>query len=1361
MEDQPIPLTPAQSRAARALLAWTQTELAKRAKVAASTVADFERGQRTPVANNAEAMRTALEVAGVCFLPGGAVIGPAPKMLPRNRTGGAPMRWIDGTDLIHWADRRDAHGGLPELLTRLVRAAAGTAAVIHFRADEGVHFSGWDGTCETQVGFQYVPSGHSGWEVSAQREGIAGKATGDFDNRTTDPIGLAPPSTTFVFATPRRWSEKEKWAQERQAEGKWADVRAYDADDLVHWIELFPAVGHWLAVRIGKRPAGLQQLDEVWGEWSLSTRWPLSSELIRSGRDEEQSRVLIWLQDDPSVLAVQGDSTEEVIAFLRATINELPPEYQLAYESHCLVANSLDAARALADSLSPLVVVLVEPDPGLAQRLVQQGHHVYLACGADNTFAGTPVRLPRPSRMSIESELRTMGIDSTLAAQLARDCSGNLAVLRRLILPAPARLPRWASDNPDRVLLSALLAGSWDDSSPGDRVILERLAGLPFNAVAGRLAPWIGAPDSPMRKAGSVWKVTSPRDAWLLLAARLTDDDFRRLLGAASEVFTSVDPRFQVSKEERWRATSQDSQPEYSGSLREGLAGTLILFAVFGRYAQCVSNPAARINALISDLLGKADRERWWSLSRDFQLLAEAAPEAFLQSLEDALNPAEPALAVLFDEDGGPFGAQYISDLLWALEMLSWDPAYLGHAATILARLAQLDPGGGRYANRPRNSLRQIFLLWFPQTHATLEQRLRVLDALCQTRSYPDIAWRVMLDVFPKFHDSSNHAPKPKWREFFVDQEELPDANLIVKGADALSERLLKLVGTNTTRWIELIEVLPQFSQPRREETCDLALAVAGHIPDDSARAKIAAALRQILHNHRQLPDADWALQADTLAQLERIYDAFQPADLILRHAWLFVSHVLLPQPTVKDPDGPHVDFDASYKADQSDAAAKQRSAVAEILEQRGPEGISALIAAVEAPGLIGAALAKLGDHENIDQLVRQALGSAHRREELVGLSYVEAKVRRGGDQWSDAFLSRARNEMWGLQPTVSILVALPNSRPTWDRAQAAGDDVRDRYWKRCVPFWTEGDTADLQFAAMQLKNAGRARHAIDMLGHGKYREIPSEVLENLLATAAIEPWIGAEAQLNVGMFQHYVAEILKELDRRGDLPFETVARLEWAYFPLLEHWPKAPQTLHRLLATSPAFFIELIKAIYRPAGGSSAQADQPADNERTTHVARQAFSVLQTWRHLPGVSADGTLDASSLQQWIEEARAEARREGRSAAGDSHIGQVLAHAPPDLDGIWPARCVRDVVEACQSRELENGFVIGAQNKRGVTSRGMTDGGSQERALAADYRKWAKETALEWHRSSAALGRIAASYEELSQWHDQRAERVEW
>lgn len=58
-----------QCRAARALLKWSQTQLAASSGVALSTVADFEIDKREPRADNLTAIRRALEDAGVDFIP--------------------------------------------------------------------------------------------------------------------------------------------------------------------------------------------------------------------------------------------------------------------------------------------------------------------------------------------------------------------------------------------------------------------------------------------------------------------------------------------------------------------------------------------------------------------------------------------------------------------------------------------------------------------------------------------------------------------------------------------------------------------------------------------------------------------------------------------------------------------------------------------------------------------------------------------------------------------------------------------------------------------------------------------------------------------------------------------------------------------------------------------------------------------------------------------------------------------------------------------------------------------------------------------------------------------------------------------
>lgn len=65
---KPFMITPEQSRAARGWLEWSQEDLAKRANTSLSTIRDFEKGRRSPIKNNLEAIRLSFEVMGVSFI---------------------------------------------------------------------------------------------------------------------------------------------------------------------------------------------------------------------------------------------------------------------------------------------------------------------------------------------------------------------------------------------------------------------------------------------------------------------------------------------------------------------------------------------------------------------------------------------------------------------------------------------------------------------------------------------------------------------------------------------------------------------------------------------------------------------------------------------------------------------------------------------------------------------------------------------------------------------------------------------------------------------------------------------------------------------------------------------------------------------------------------------------------------------------------------------------------------------------------------------------------------------------------------------------------------------------------------------
>lgn len=66
-------ITPAQCRAARALLSVTQQQIAATSGVSLRSINNFERSERGLMRANMAAVQSALEAAGVEFLEGGAV----------------------------------------------------------------------------------------------------------------------------------------------------------------------------------------------------------------------------------------------------------------------------------------------------------------------------------------------------------------------------------------------------------------------------------------------------------------------------------------------------------------------------------------------------------------------------------------------------------------------------------------------------------------------------------------------------------------------------------------------------------------------------------------------------------------------------------------------------------------------------------------------------------------------------------------------------------------------------------------------------------------------------------------------------------------------------------------------------------------------------------------------------------------------------------------------------------------------------------------------------------------------------------------------------------------------------------------
>jgi transcriptional regulator with XRE-family HTH domain len=92
---------PSQIRAARALLDWSQEELASACRLGLSTIKDFEAGRRDPAPENMSALWLALERSGIQFIPLDRAGGPGVRFLSEIPKLVSRPRGVDlGTDKL-------------------------------------------------------------------------------------------------------------------------------------------------------------------------------------------------------------------------------------------------------------------------------------------------------------------------------------------------------------------------------------------------------------------------------------------------------------------------------------------------------------------------------------------------------------------------------------------------------------------------------------------------------------------------------------------------------------------------------------------------------------------------------------------------------------------------------------------------------------------------------------------------------------------------------------------------------------------------------------------------------------------------------------------------------------------------------------------------------------------------------------------------------------------------------------------------------------------------------------------------------------------------------------------------------------
>lgn len=1245
----------------------------------------------------------------------------------------ANIKIITEAQLESFSPTRDGQEAVPELVWRLVHDSCADLTQCRIPYGDSIGKTGHDGFVATQAGFrQFVPQGDSYWEVGTGDD-PQDKATIDFRKRTRQSTLDQRAATTFVFVTSRSgWdaARQLRWRRHRKKFG-WKDIRIIDGVVLADWLREFPATAKWLLGRIDptRTSHNWRAVADHWsnlGKLCLTDGVPLPADVFLVGRDLAVAEVKrVFLGDSWQVFLGVEDSrdAEDFVAALVASQDE---ETRRLWSSKCLLVQGKDEWQSLIQLKTRHVLVadasLDLDGVGEQERLAAKGKHgiIIPVVGAGSAEV---VRLLSPTTRQLEEVLEKSGFAAPRIKKLVEGGLGSLSTFKRRLEGRPDA-PAYAGGGNARALAQAGLVGLWDGNSGNDVEAVSRILGKSYGEWLESIRLEVLQPGTPLTQLNQRWKFVARGEAWNTLGRLLDDADLARFQQEAVSVLSEEDPTIAVPKEERWTASLQGKRMCFSGALRKGLAESLALLGSRGQALSSCSTGRAELvaGAVVRELLLDADWKRWMSLHDLLPLLAEASPEQFLAAVERAtVSPKSSPFPAIFAEEGqGAWGWNYMSGLLWALETLAWHADHLGVVVQVLASLAAIDPGG-KWANRPANSLARILMPWCPQTTASIQKRVAAVRAV--GREYPAVAWTLILSLLPKWQSISASSAKPAWRsELMAGWQRQVLMKDYVEQVEAYASLAVELATGDADRLAEIVERVPELPpEPRKAILTNL---VAGGLGgrDEGERQPVWEALVDLAARHSAHPDAEWAMPAAEVDKVLATAAAIEPKSPRLRHRRLFSDR----------------DFDlfepyADYREQERRLAQRRRDAILEIVNEVDLDGAVAFAASVAAPGKVGLALGEL-DRSQDDAAVLPTL-LVGREQVVLSLvaGFVHARWKALGWDW----VARLRMSEWTSVEKATFFTLLPFAQDTWQRAEGALGDQSSLYWRLVRP-WPWGVTEGFVEAVERLLHYGRPRAAVAFCGVASRtkREVPVPLVLRALRESA-------QGDGTIDRFDpQAVIETIKMLQQQADASEAEVSDIEWTYLPLLEdHLGAGPKVLHAQLAREPERFIEMIRKAYK----SDKHLDDPAPlSEQDKLWAQAAYRLLDTMRAVPGKKADGAVDSAALKQWLTEVRRLAAESGHLRSAMRQIGHLFGHAASGED--WHAKLapITEALNEADADPMRKGFTTQLYNNRGAFS---PSGGREERQIAQRLRKQADEVEeRSLVRLARALRGLAESYE---------------
>ena len=1279
---------------------------------------------------------------------------------------------ITANYIEQWSNERNSQELLPVLIRRLIKETLprGSIIEIDFPGYENVGRTGFDGRLSSSATAFCIPQGQSVWEVGTSKNPQQ-KAKDDFENRKKD----AKPDEDYVFVSSRNWNGKVVWLKgARENNPGWKSINALDANDLEQWLEMCPYTTAWFAGQIGKPFDYLEPADQFLDNWLSATDPHFPKQVLLQDRDKQKTRLIELISKPAQSMRVVADTRKEAIAFVCAALDQdeiidYPVIVLKDKEANIEIAKWQDAGNSPKILIAKSKEISLDFPPNMLRgnTLIIAGVREDFPDYEDDDKVDGMITLPRVSNFnaifSEHNDSRTH----------YRRTGGSLSALHRNQQEiASNRDPVWCCHLSDDNFIWLALVGCWDEAYDADKAFLEMITGNEnYNDWRDSLRKLSKVEGAPLEKTSGDergYKLFSRLDAFLSVVGMIEGDHINKFLDESAEILSETDPNDKPSEDTIY---SLHERRKYSNFIRTGIVEGLIILNLKKGTLGC-GDITNKITAFYDKIF--AHDRAWISLNDVLPMLAEASPGDFLTQLKKALDEKPDEIQYLFEPKPGIMHDNYKHPpLLWALEVLAWDANSLKEISMLLCRLhAEFEYlVRSNLMNRPSNSLNDIFRSWLPQTSASTEQRLSVLNDLYE--KYPLETIKLAKALASRSSRIGNYTASPVWRDYALNVDKVTSAerNQTIKYAwDLLKKHLVDDKASLKGRLDIATYAIEEFGWWGKEQAEQFAEVIAEMLEkadlfgEEEAISELQKRLRIYLS---RLSTSSVDEDTDMPEIFSRLLKAAESENPVVQNAHWFSFW-----PEVEK------NIEDANKRDEY-VEAERKKVILDVWENSKIDGIINLASKSEdqiavANSLYNNLISK--DQFPLRNYIIQFLKSnmdLHKIHNHLSHIFGETKENK---RVPDAMPTGKVIEL--VEGIINELDKA-NSPPYWEDKKIflyhairiddekgrkyidnLSDEIQQKYFSRYRigrgwEMWREKDTDPLpeenEWIAQKYLLYKRPRLGWQVFRARKY--IPFESQLQLLEAAFVKDC--DEGGMEDGSFRDWdIQEFLNDADKKklDDETKTRVARVEYKFYRALRVTKEDDRIsfLNWRIGEDPTFYIQLHKHVFKTDDGND---DTSTDlNEDSKRIAaelswRILFELSLGSKNFPWVIGEEQIEEDRLIKWIKEVRELAKKEDRLKAVDNFIGQGLGRIVPK-EGFKPARSICNVLEKIQNDVIFAGFASGRYNSRGVL---WGDEGEDKRKyktadLVGEYEKASRELEEDGYPFVAKLMKhMAADY----------------